>query len=47
MRLHGTDPVRRLQVERSIERAAKMYAVEPRKIELAIDYFDYLKPNAA
>lgn len=35
------------RVERSLDRAAEMYGVSPQEIELAIEYFDFLKPNAA
>ena len=35
------------QTEMTIERAAKIYGVEPRHIQLAIDFFDYLNPSAA
>jgi uncharacterized protein (DUF433 family) len=34
------------QVERSIERAAEMYGVTGKEIELAIEYFEFLTPNA-
>ncbi len=35
------------QTELSVERAAKIYDVEPREIRLAMDYYDYLNPVAA
>jgi uncharacterized protein (DUF433 family) len=35
------------QTEGTIERAAKIYGVEPRHIQLAVDYFDYLNLTAA
>jgi uncharacterized protein (DUF433 family) len=35
------------RVERSLSRTASMYGVTEQEIELAIDYFDFLKPNAA
>jgi uncharacterized protein (DUF433 family) len=35
------------QTESTIERAAKIYGVEPSQIQLAIDYFDYLNLPAA
>lgn len=33
--------------EGNIERAAEVYGVKPEQVELAVEYFDYLKPNAA
>jgi uncharacterized protein (DUF433 family) len=35
------------RVERSLQRTAAMYGVTEQEIEVAIDYFDILKPNAA
>ena len=35
------------QTEGTIERAAKIYGVEPSHIQLAVDYFDFLNLNAA
>ena len=35
------------QTERSLKRAALIYGVDERYIQLAIDYFDYLSPVAA
>lgn len=35
------------QTEGTPERAAAIYGVEPKHIQLAIDYFDYLNPNSA
>jgi uncharacterized protein (DUF433 family) len=33
--------------EGNVNRAAEIYGVEPREVELAVDYFDYLKPTCA
>jgi uncharacterized protein (DUF433 family) len=35
------------QTEASLERAAEVYGVEPKYIQLAVDFFDYLNPSAA
>jgi uncharacterized protein (DUF433 family) len=35
------------QTEASLQRAAEVYGVEPRYIQLAVDFFDYLNPSAA
>jgi len=35
------------QTEVTLNRAAEIYGVEPRHIQLAIDFFDYLNPAAA
>jgi uncharacterized protein (DUF433 family) len=33
--------------EGNVIRAAQIYGVDPREVELAVDYFDYLKPTCA